>query len=175
MPVRRRARYRGKLNYKCRKITGFMACYYRYCALLRKAYKGKVGKRCYYLLRDDFLKYNRYRRQCDLLWERRIITLDELLTCKENLQTEYDSLTAQRRALYRKKSKTTPADYSEQIQAITARIRELRREITTCADIEMDCGMVQDKVQRAKQPEKAELRVAENTHYNHVCAYGSHH
>ena len=59
------------------------------------------------------------------------------------------TLTAQRRALYRGKSKTTPADYSEQIQALTARIRELRREITTCADIEMDCEMVQDKVQRA--------------------------
>lgn len=94
MPVRRRrARYRGKLNYKCRKITGFMACYYRYCALLRKAYKGKVGKRCYYLLRDDFLKYNRYRRQCNLLRERQITTLDELLTYKENLQTEYNTLT----------------------------------------------------------------------------------
>ena len=175
MPVRRRARCRGRWNRSCRKITGFMACYYRYCALLRKAYKGKVGKRCYYLLRDDFLKYNRYRRQCDLLWERQITTLDELLTYKENLQAEYNTLTAQRKALYRRKSKTTPADYSEQIQTLTARIRELRREITTCADIEMDCGMVQDKVQRAKQPEKAELRVAENTHYNHVCAYGSQH
>lgn len=67
-------------------------------------------------------------------------------------RTSYDvhsTLTAQRRALYRGKSKTTPADYSEQIQALTARIRELRREITTCADIEMDCEMVQDKVQRA--------------------------
>lgn len=149
MPVRRRARCRSKLSHNCRKITGFMACYYRYCSLLRKAYKGKVGKRCYYLLRDDFLKYNRYRRQCDLLWERQITTLDELLAYKENLRTEYDSLTAQRRALYRRKSKTTPADYSEQIQALTARIRELRREIVTCADIEMDCGMVQDKVQRA--------------------------
>ena len=109
------------------------------------------------------------------MWERQITALDELLTYKENLQTEYDSLTAQRRALYRGKNKTTPADYSGQIQALTARIRELRREIVTCADIEMDCGMVQDKVQRAKQPEKAELQVAENTHYNHVCAYGSHH
>lgn len=67
MPVRRRARCRSKLSHNCRKITGFMACYYRYCALLRKAYKGKVGKRCYYLLRDDFLRYNRYRRQCDFL------------------------------------------------------------------------------------------------------------
>ena len=65
------------------------------------------------------------------------------------MQTEYDSLTAQRRALYRGKSKTTPADYSEQIQTLTASIRELRREIATCADIEMDCEMVQDKVQRA--------------------------
>ena len=105
-PVRRRARYRGKLNYKRRKITGFMACYYRYCALLRKAYKGKVSNRCYYLLRDDFLRYNRYRRQCDLLWERQITTLDELLTYKENLQAEYNALTARRKALYRKKSKT---------------------------------------------------------------------
>ena len=77
------------------------------------------------------------------MWERRIITLDELLTYKENLQTEYDSLTAQRKALYRWKNKTG------QIQALTARIRELRREIATCADIEMDCEMVQDKVQRA--------------------------
>lgn len=148
-PMQRRARYRGHVPVKCGKITGFMACYYRYCALLRKAYKGKVGKRCYYLLRDDFLKYNRYRRQCDLLWERQITTLNELLTYKENLQAEYDSLTAQRKALYRRKSKTTPADYSEQIQALTARIRALRRDIATCVDIEMDCEAVRNKVQRA--------------------------
>lgn len=83
------------------------------------------------------------------MWERQISTLDEPLAYKENLQTEYDSLMAQRKALYRKNSKTTPADYSGQIQALTARIRVLRREITTCADIEMDCEMVQDKVQRA--------------------------
>ena len=92
---------------------------------------------------------NRYRRQCDLLRERQITTLDELLTYKENLQADYDSLTAQRKALYRRKSKTTPANYSEQMQAFTARIRELRREIATCADIEIDCEMVQGKVQRA--------------------------
>lgn len=154
MPVRRRARCRSKLSHNCRKITGFMACYYRYCALLRKAYKGKVGKRCYYLLRDDFLRYNRYRRQCDLLWERQITTLDELLTYKENLQAEYDSLTVQRRALYRGKSKTTPADYSEQIQALTARIRALRRDIGICTNIEADCESVTDKVVKVRQMEQ---------------------
>ena len=149
LPVVRRVRCRSRLNRPYKKVGGIMACYYHYCALLRRSYRGKSGRRCYYLLREDFSKFNRYRRQCDLLWKRQITTLDELLTYKENLQAEYSTLTAQRRALYRGKSKTTPADYSEQIQALTARIRELRREITTCADIEMDCEMVQDKVQRA--------------------------
>lgn len=149
MPVRRRARCRSKLSHNCRKITGFMACYYRYCALLRKAYKGKVGKRCYYLLRDDFLRYNRYRRQCDFLWEQRITTLDNLLTCKENLQAEYNALTAQRKVLYRSKGKVASINRSEQIQALTARIRALRRDIATCVDIEMDCEAVRNKVQRA--------------------------
>ena len=148
-PIQSRARYRGHLPTKCGKITGFMACYYHYCALLRKAYRGKVSRRSYYLLREDFIKLNRYRQQCDLLWERQITTLDELLAHKENLQTEYDSLTAQRKALYRAKNIPGCPERSEQIQTLTACIRELRREITTCADIEMDCGMVQDMVQRA--------------------------
>lgn len=80
------------------------------------------------------------------VWEFETHKSNVLYLC---LEDTYSTLTAQRRALYRGKSKTTPADYSEQIQALTARIRELRREITTCADIEMDCEMVQDKVQRA--------------------------
>lgn len=33
MPVRRRARCRSKLSHNCRKITGFMACYYFYISL----------------------------------------------------------------------------------------------------------------------------------------------
>ena len=159
MPVRRRARYRAKLNYKCRKITGFMACYYRYCALLRKAYKGKVGKRCYYLLRDDFLKYSRYRRQCDLLWERQISTHDELLTYKENLQSEYNALTARRKALYRSKGKVVNTDRLSQIQTLTTRIRALRRDMATCANIEMDCETVQDKCQKVKTSENRTLAV----------------
>lgn len=156
MPMHCRAQYRGKLNHNCRKITGFMACYYRYCALLRKAYKGKAGKRCYYLLRDDFLRYNRYRRQCDFLWEQRITTLDELLTCKENLQAEYNAITARRKALYRSKGKVANADRSEQIQALTARIRELRRDISTCADVEIDCETIKCQVQRVNQVQRNE-------------------
>lgn len=47
-PIVRRARYLGKLPRRYPKVSGFMACYYHYCALLRKAYHGKATKRCYF-------------------------------------------------------------------------------------------------------------------------------
>lgn len=153
-PMRRHARYRGHLPAKCGKITGFMACYYHYCALLRKAYSGKVSKRSYYLLREDFIKFNRYRQQCDLIWEQKITNVNELLAYKEQLQTAYNDLTAQRKVLYRVKNVPGHPERSEQIQALTARIRALRRDIGICAKIEADCESVTDKVAKVKQAEQ---------------------
>ena len=40
---------------------------YHYCALLRKAYHGKATKRCYFLLREDFLLFSRYQQQTKFL------------------------------------------------------------------------------------------------------------
>ncbi len=80
-----------------------MACYYHYCALLRRSYRGKTGRRCYYLLREDFSKFNRYRRQCDLLWEQRIESTEDLLTYKARLTHELEVLTQKRKYLYNHK------------------------------------------------------------------------
>ena len=153
-PIQRRARYRGHLPAKCGKITGFMACYYHYCALLRKAYRGKVSRRSYYLLRENFIKFNRYRQQCDLIWEQKITTVNELLAYKEQLQTAYGNLTAQRKALYRAKNIPCSTERSEQIQTLTACIRALRRDIGICTNIEADCESVTDKVVKVRQMEQ---------------------
>lgn len=153
-PMQRRARYRGHVPVKCGKITGFMACYYHYCALLRKSYRGKVSRRSYHLLREDFIKFNRYRQQCDLIWEQKITTVNELLAYKERLQTAYGDLTAQRKTLYRAKNILYSPERLEQMQALTARIRALRREIGICAKIEADCESVTDKVVKVRQMEQ---------------------
>ena len=153
-PIQRRARYRGHLPAKCGKITGFMACYYHYCALLRKAYRGKVSRRSYYLLRENFIKFNRYRQQCDLIWEQKNTTVNELLAYKEQLQTAYGNLTAQRKALYRAKNIPCSTERSEQIQTLTACIRALRRDIGICTNIEADCESVTDKVVKVRQMEQ---------------------
>ena len=58
-PVRRRYRsFRAPfhpLHHK--RVRGFMALYYHYCALLRKTYRRKNSRRCYYLLRQ-LLKFD---------------------------------------------------------------------------------------------------------------------
>lgn len=102
-PTVQRARYRGKLPRRYPKVSGFMACYYHYCALLRKAYHGKATKRCYFLLREDFLLFSRYQQQTKFLWENHIETMDELLAYKENAEVQIQQLARQRKVLYRQK------------------------------------------------------------------------
>ena len=74
-----------------------MACYYHYCALLRKAYHGKTTKRCYFLLREDFLLFSRYQQQIKFLWENHIEIMDELLAYKENAEVQIQQLARQRK------------------------------------------------------------------------------
>lgn len=100
-PPVQRVRYRGKLPRRYPKVSGFMACYYHYCALLRKAYHGKSTKRCYFLLREDFLLFSRYQQQTKFLWENHIETMDELLAYKENAEVQIQQLARQRKVLYK--------------------------------------------------------------------------
>ena len=137
-PVGKRMRYRSSLSKPHRKVSGFMACYYRYCALLRKAYHGKATKRCYFLLREDFKRFNRYQQQTHLLWEHRLQTLAEVQAYKSNLENQIEQLARQRKVLYRQKQEPERAAREEQIQKLTKQIKALRHEFYICTDIEAD-------------------------------------
>ena len=162
LPVVRRARCRSRLNRPYKKVGGIMACYYHYCALLRRSYRGKSGRRCYYLLREDFSKFNRYRRQCDLLWEQKIESTEELRTYKARLTHELEVLTQKRKYLYNHKEALTPDVRNRRLEELSARMRTVRRELNTCADIETDAAAVQLKWQEVRQAEKEEREVNEN-------------
>ena len=159
-PSPKKVRYRGSFPKHYRKATGFMVCYYHYCSLLRKAYHGKSTKRCYYLLRDDFIQFNRYMRQCSLLWEHGIETPEQLLEFKQDNEDKIKQLAACRRVLYRQKDKSEP-ERQEQIAALTKQIRTLRHEVYICSDIEQDYVAVQEKLRQAElaaQEERNEVK-----------------
>lgn len=160
-PTVRRARYRGKLPRRYSKVSGFMACYYHYCALLRKAYHGKATKRCYFLLREDFLQFNRYQRQTKLLWEHHIETMDDLLAYKENAEVQIQQLARQRKILYRQKREPERAAREEKIKALTQQMKALCHEVYICSDIEADAAEVQEKLRQAElatQEERNEVK-----------------
>ena len=160
-PVGKQMRCRSSLSKPHRKVSGFMACYYRYCALLRKAYHGKTTKRCYFLLREDFKKFNRYQQQTHLLWEHRLQTLAEVQAHKSNLENQIEQLARQRKVLYRQKQEPERAAREEQIQKLTKQIQVLRHEFYICADIEADAAMVQEKLRQAElaaQQERNEVK-----------------
>lgn len=160
-PVGKQMRCRSSLSKPNRKVSGFMACYYRYCALLRKAYHGKATKRCYFLLREDFKRFNRYQQQTHLLWEHRLQTLAEVQAHKSNLENQIEQLARQRKVLYRQKQEPERAAREEQIQKLTKQIKALRHEFYICADIEADAAMVQEKLRQAElaaQQERNEVK-----------------
>lgn len=160
-PAVKRMRCRTSFSKPYRKVTGFMACYYHYCRLLRRACRGKATKRCYFLLREDFLKFNRYQKQTQLLWEHRLETLDDVQAYKADLENQIQHLVRQRKVLYRKKQGPEKAAREEQIQKLTKQIKALRHEFYICADIEADAAMVQEKLRQAEltaQQERNEVK-----------------
>lgn len=160
-PTVRRARYRGKLPRRYPKVSGFMACYYHYCALLRKAYHGKSTKCCYFLLREDFLLFSRYQQQTKFLWENHIETMDELLAYKENAEVQIQQLALQRKVLYRQKREPERAAREEKIKSLTQQMKALRHEVYICSDIETDAAEVQEKLRQAElaaQEERNEVK-----------------
>ena len=160
-PTVQRARYLGKLPRRYPKVSGFMACYYHYCALLRKAYHGKSTKRCYFLLREDFLLFSRYQQQTKFLWENHIETMDELLAYKENAEVQIQQLARQRKVLYRQKREPERAAREEKIKSLTQQMKALRHEVYICSDIETDAAEVQEKLRQAElaaQEERNEVK-----------------
>ena len=160
-PTVQRARYRGKLPRRYPKVSGFMACYYHYCALLRKAYHGKATKRCYFLLREDFLLFSRYQQQTKFLWENHIETMDELLAYKESAEVQIQQLARQRKVLYRQKREPERAAREEKIKSLTQQMKALRHEVYICSDIETDAAEVQEKLRQAElaaQEERNEVK-----------------
>ena len=160
-PTVRRARYLGKLPRRYPKVSGFMACYYHYCALLRKAYHGKSTKRCYFLLREDFLLFSRYQQQTKFLWENHIETMDELLAYKESAEVQIQQLARQRKVLYRQKREPERAAREEKIKSLTQQMKALRHKVYICSDIETDAAEVQEKLRQAElaaQEERNEVK-----------------
>lgn len=139
-------------RHKPHKLRGFRALYFKYLYLLGKVPARRPRNRSAFLLRDEIRKFDRCQRQFVYLMKNRIESAAQLSMQLDALQAEIDALTDQRRNLYNaKRAGRGSEDTAQAIADITARLRELRRELKLCVRIKEDVPTVQKAVQTAQQ------------------------
>ena len=141
---------------KTRKIGGFMGLYYHYLYLLSKAKRKQTSRRCYYLLRDEFRKFERYCKQCDFLWSHRIETQAQLQAVQHQIQQQMEqNIQARKQCYIRRKSAADPEKHQRQTQQITQinqTLRQLRTQYRICEAICQDAQTIQQNRARMGQP-----------------------
>ena len=162
----RRAKLKGDSK-SAKKVTGFRALYFHYCYLLGYFPKGKQqsNKRLHFLLREDLMKMDAISEEVKLLARHRIDTAEQLSSYRSELETKAETLTADRKRLYKKQRtvavKTDEAKLSEVKAQITALSRELatiRREVKLCDDIAIRSGVMKEKIKAVREDEQSQRK-----------------
>ena len=159
-----RCRLKGKWS-KAKKVTGFRALYFHYCYLLGifPRSKPKSNKRLHFLLREDLAKLDAISEETKLLVRNHIDTAEQLSSYKERLETKIESLTANRKALYRKqRTVSVKSDddalvrVKEQITVISKELSALRKEVRLCEDIAIRSGVIKEKIRAVREDEQSQ-------------------
>ena len=159
-------RVSGSLKF-ARKVTGFRALYFHYCYLLGifPQNKPKSNKRLHFLLREDLIKLDAISEEAKLLARNRIDTAEQLVSYKGNLETKIQSLTEERKSLYRaqrtvavKTDAAKLAEVSAGIASISKELSLLRREVKLCDDIAIRSGVIKEKIKAVREDEQPERK-----------------
>ena len=147
------------------KAKGFRALYYHYCYLLGVFPEKKPrdqNKRLHFLLREDLIKMDAISEEARLLARHQIDTAGQLSSYKKSVVTRIETVTAERKALY-KKQRTVAVKADEkalsqvkgQITALTAELKGLRKEVHLCDDIAVRSGVMSEKLKTIEAEEKS--------------------
>lgn len=150
-PAKRYVLRRGTIPKKKQKLRGFRALYAHYMFFLGFWKPGPKRKYVPFSVRKDVTQLHRYQRQFQLMQEYRIETDADLAMLRDALQTEIDVLADRRKALYKI---SRQQDVSGDIAEINDTLRQLRRKLKTCDQIEADIPHIREQVQTIQVQEQ---------------------
>ena len=156
LPIPRRKYYnrQGRVYKWKRKPRGFRALYVYYLYSLGYRKPGPTRKYIPIAVRQEVTRLHRYQAQYRLMQEYRIDTDDQLSMLSGAFQSDIDALTERRRSLY--KEQRRGSNVSEQIDSVNTELRQLRRKLKTCTQIQEDIPKIREQVQTIQQQEKKE-------------------
>ena len=126
-----------------KRTTGLHGLYLRYCYELHIIAEFPASaSRVSFFMREDLTKLDRLDQQTRLLGEHQISTGEELISYRQDLNAQIDTLCRKRVDLkndMRRRSRQGDSDGAAAVkaetEATTKRIRELRKEVSLCDDI----------------------------------------
>ena len=115
-------------------------------------------------MKEELRKLDEITAQVDYLTKNRIETLDDLLSARETLQSEMDTLTGQRTKLQNKIRRASPAE-KEQLraekQAVTAQITVCRKKLKLNIGVEERSAKIQDTMDMIYTNEEQHRQIAQ--------------
>jgi hypothetical protein len=140
--------------YKSLKLKGLRALYFRYLYELglirKKPRRVHMSKE----LRVEVRKLDGYAARMRLLHDHRLDTLEQLRAHRQVVREEMDDLARERAALHRKKGEADEharRELSRQTDAITVRLRVLRKEVALCEAMETESVAFKEKASSLHQ------------------------
>lgn len=165
-PALKPKHYRMSGNWQsCKKVTGFRALYFHYCYLLGvfPREKQQNQKRLLFLLREDLIKLDAVIQEARLLAVNRIDTARQLSSYQSGLESRMESVTSQRKQLYRKlrtvavkSDEAASVEISIAITALSKELCQLRQEVKLCSDIALRSGVLPGRIQEARKTQGKE-------------------
>lgn len=162
-PEPKQCRLHGDLK-QAKKATGFRALYFHYCYLLG-VFPKKQNRQTGHVphaLREDLIRAEELTDEARLLSRHRIDTLEQLNAYQADVESRLSSIMEQRKSLYRKQRTRAVLDEPgrqeqtrTEIAALTAQIKELRREVKLCGDIALRSVSIKDKIRAAREEQQA--------------------
>ena len=154
MPQRKYYSRQGRIYKWKRKPRGLRALYVYYLYSLGFRKPGPKRKYIPFTVRKEVTRLHRYQAQYRLLQQYRIDTDEQLSMLSGAFRSDIDALTERRKCLY--KEQRRGGEVSEQIEAINAELRQIRKNLRTCTWIQDDIPKIREQVQVIQQQEKKE-------------------
>ncbi len=155
-----------RVAYKKGQIKGIRALYLHYLyrlGVIRR--RPQPSGRAAFLLREDLRKLDRYVAQAKLLNEHRIDTLPQLQVHKQDAQARLAALTTQRQKAYTAKSQSSDPvnafEWAARAGEITQAMKEVRKEVKLCEQIETTSGQMRDHLDQVREDERQRRQEAQ--------------
>ncbi|OGO91738.1 MAG: hypothetical protein A2Y17_13330 [Clostridiales bacterium GWF2_38_85] len=164
-------KFNGNLK-TTKKLTGFRGLYIHYLYLLGKLPKNhpRPMSKVHFLYREDWIKIDKISKEITLLCRHRIDTPEQLFSFKTVLTDEIKTLADQRQGLRnsirRPKDEATVAEVKGQIELLSTRMGEVRKEVVLCDDIAARSQLIKEKMEKVRQEQDQNLKSKENNRYD---------